>query len=133
MTHNYLIIEDDAVQHVIYKRKFAGYTQLQDYVAHSCFTYAEAIKYIDGLTALNRPDFIILDINLDMGHTGWEFLQSESFKPLSETAKVFVCTSSISNADKAFAMQFPCVKGYLVKPIDQKSIDFISSQVSYDI
>ena len=82
---------------------------------------------VDALAYLQRPaghqaDVILLDINMPEMN-GFEFL--EAYQKLHEShrarAVVVMLTSSPDPHDRARAMAFGCVKGYVVKPIDVAS------------
>jgi two-component system, chemotaxis family, chemotaxis protein CheY len=126
----YLIVEDDKVMHIIYARKFGTDKELKEFSGHSCYGFKEAIDYVNSLSTNEMPEFILLDINLESGFTGWDFLKSEAFARLPETVKVFVCTSSVSNSDMVFSMQFPSVKGYFIKPFNVNNLKTITALVN---
>jgi len=58
---------------------------------------------------------------------GWEFL--DLFGPLLEKTEkkisIYIATSSIAEIDKLKAKTYPIVKDYLLKPIDQQTLNII--------
>lgn len=72
------------------------------------------------------PDIILLDLN--MPHkSGWDFL--DILRPYEETLKgrtdVFILTSSIAVSDQEQSREYPLVRGFLHKPIDEEGLAFI--------
>jgi CheY-like chemotaxis protein len=81
----------------------------------------------DALAHLQGPEsarcaVVLLDINMPEMN-GFQFL--EAYAPLHAarrcTAPVVMLTSSSDPGDRARARAYPCVAGYLVKPIDVAS------------
>jgi len=79
---------------------------------------------MEALDLLRQPggldaDVILLDINMPE-MSGFEFL--DVYQQLHESqrarAVVVMLTSSPDPADRARAVRYPCVRGYVVKPID---------------
>ena len=72
------------------------------------------------------PDIILLDLN--MPHkSGWDFL--DILRPYEEVLKgkldVFILTSSIAVSDQEQSREYPLVRGFLHKPIDEESLAFV--------
>ena len=71
------------------------------------------------------PVLILLDINMPKMN-GFEFL--EAFQKLRQESEVFsqvcvsMCSSSLREEDRAKSASYDCVKGFLTKPFDEKSI-----------
>ncbi|MFT6390357.1 MAG: CheY-like chemotaxis protein [Cellvibrionaceae bacterium] len=62
-----------------------------------------------------KPDIIFLDINMPRMN-GYEFLDATQDIIIEKNAKVFMLTSSNQDSDKAKALDYTCVKGYVEKP-----------------
>jgi CheY-like chemotaxis protein len=120
MQLNEVLVIDDSDPDLLYTRimlEAAG-------IARSVRTFETAI---DALAYLKRPeghqaDVILLDINMPE-MSGFEFL--DAYQALharqQATAVVVMLTSSPHPADRARALAYGCVKGYVVKPIDVRS------------
>lgn len=67
------------------------------------------------------PDLILLDINMPIWD-GWDFL--DEFSKINNNPRLclFMMTSSIDPKDKEKALQYPIVKDFLVKPIDENTL-----------
>jgi CheY-like chemotaxis protein len=94
---------------------------------------AEAVRTfetaIDALAYLKRPeghqaDVILLDINMPE-MSGFEFLDAYEQLHASHQARavVVMLTSSPHPPDRARALAYGCVKGYVVKPLDVPSAE----------
>ena len=75
----------------------------------------EAIKTLEHCGSA-MPDLILLDINMPK-MSGHEFLESWFTGRGNEIPVVIMLTSSNSPTDRERASRFPCVRGYIVKPI----------------
>lgn len=72
------------------------------------------------------PEVILLDLNMPV-KSGWDFL--EILRPyeneLRDKLKIFILTSSIAASDKDRSESYPLVRGFLHKPLDDDSLNFI--------
>ncbi len=93
-------------------------------VAAKVLTFESAIEALAYLqrAAGHQVDIILLDINMPEMN-GFEFLDVyQRLQPGSlAPAVVVMLTSSPDPDDRARAMSYTCVKGYVVKPIDKES------------
>jgi CheY-like chemotaxis protein len=117
MKLNEVIVIDDSDPDLLYTKIILEAAA----IAHNVRTFETAI---DALAYLKRPeghqvDAILLDINMPE-MSGFEFLDAYSGLMTSQQAKavVVMLTSSPHPADRARALAYDCVKGYVVKPID---------------
>lgn len=114
-----MIVDDDELSNYITGKivEHAGLAEKAD----SFYSAKAALKYLKTNSSMRQgdyPDLIFLDLNLyDM--KGWDFL-SEYVK-LKESYRrkitLFLLTNSIAEKDREQAKQFPCIKGYLQKPL----------------
>jgi len=93
----------------------------------------EIITAFDGQEALDiinstdkKIDLIMLDINMP-GLDGHEFLDIYSEDNTRIAPVVVMLTSSDQTQDKEKALEFQCVKDYLVKPITKEKIQNLTS------
>ena len=122
-----MIVDDDELSNYITGKivEHAGLAEKAD----SFYSAKAALKYLKTNSSMRQgdyPDLIFLDLNLyDM--KGWDFL-SEYIK-LKESYRrkitLFLLTNSIAEKDREQAKQFPCIKGYLQKPLTMGMIQEI--------
>jgi len=93
-------------------------------------TYKEALTFFEEYNEQKEIKFILLDIRLDAGFTGWDVLASEEFKKLGDTIPVFISSSSNTYEDKLKASSFDCISGYFLKPISQSILDLINTEIA---
>jgi CheY-like chemotaxis protein len=91
---------------------------------------------INGQEALDRiaqsescPDVIVLDINMPV-MDGFEFLETINQQKLCiGHSKIFIVTSSDRDEDRDKVLGYSFVKGYLQKPLDEKSLTGIINTI----
>ncbi|MEP6596489.1 MAG: response regulator [Ginsengibacter sp.] len=70
-----------------------------------------------------KPAILLLDINMPT-LTGWQFM--EYYKKFPETVKkqisIYILSSSVDKRDKDKAKANQGIKGFISKPLDQKTI-----------
>jgi CheY-like chemotaxis protein len=101
----------------------------------------EIVSFLNGSDALAHmeqaaqqkvrvPDIIFLDINMPVMN-GFEFL--EAYKGIkdkfSPPVPIYVVSSSADITDRQVIAQYPFVKGYLVKPVEQKHFMQVLSEL----
>jgi len=122
-----MIVDDDELSNYI-TGKIVEHSGLAE-KADSFYSAKAALKYLKTNCSMRQgdyPDLIFLDLNLyDM--KGWDFL-SEYIK-LKENYRrkitLFLLTNSIAEKDREQAKQYPCIKGYLQKPLTMGMIQEI--------
>lgn len=92
------------------------------------FPDVEFIKALDGEQALEmlggddcNPDLILLDINMPRMN-GHEFLEEYSEGDSKEYPVIVMLTSSQQERDKQNALNYKCVKGYMLKPLSPDAV-----------
>ena len=112
-----ILVVDDSEPDLLYTRivlERAGITQ-------DVLPFDSAAEALHWLQQPDCPgaDLILLDINMP-GMNGFEFLSAYSSQTAQSVQPVVVMlTSSPDPADKEKAAAFACVRGYVVKPINQ--------------
>lgn len=74
------------------------------------------------------PEVILLDLNMPL-KSGWDFLDMlrDREEELLDSTCIFILTSSIAEQDKERSQSYPLVRGFLHKPLEEKSIIQIRS------
>ncbi|MCP2044211.1 response regulator [Pontibacter sp. HSC-36F09] len=98
--------------------------------ANEICTYSSADDALADLSLTGPPplpDVILLDLNMPVKN-GWDFL--DVLRPYEEALKgkldVFILTSSIAVSDKEQSLDYPLVRGFLHKPLDEASLAYIN-------
>ncbi|MFC6996501.1 response regulator [Rufibacter roseus] len=87
----------------------------------------EVLQFFDGQEALDffqqhqqhddqLPELILLDLEMPY-LDGWQFLDQYRKLELARDITLFVVSSSASQTDREKALKYPCVKGYITKPM----------------
>lgn len=114
------VIDDDVFFQYMAKKSLEATKQviniLQFHDGEEAIEYFIANKDNDENTA----DLVFLDLNMPY-MDGWQFLDEftkTDFK--KELITIYICTSSNSKFDHEKFLQYPKLKGYLIKPIPKK-------------
>lgn len=111
----YWIVDDDPIARMLIRKKMS-----RDVTSDECLEFAngqEALDKINSISPEEAPDLILLDLNMPILN-GWEFLE-ECHKTIHEfEARIAILTSSIDENDLKKAKEFPCVIGFLNKPLN---------------
>lgn len=124
-----LVVEDQEPDQFIANRNLSR--QWPDVNIVTVSDGEEAIEYLEsGLEML--PDLILLDINMPR-MDGHAFLAEWSKLHNTNIPVVIMLTSSEQESDKKSSMGYHCVKDYLLKPLNKKtvqSLDAILSEIN---
>ena len=115
-----MLIDDDEINNFINRKLLSRYDQ--DLAIMEFMVAREALDHLRN-PAKALPDIILLDINMPEMN-GWEFI-GEFAKLNLNGARVVMLTSSIDQRDEEKAHNFPEVKGYFTKPLDNSKIQEI--------
>lgn len=116
MAKTILIVEDDYLDIVSVKRTLNKInTKYSYHVAHNG-EEALAMLHGDGVKKIEKPDIILLDINMPKMN-GIEFLQHLKRDSSFKNTPVFILTTSSEEFDKVRAEALG-IKGYIIKPVD---------------
>lgn len=77
------------------------------------------------------PFILFLDINMPI-MTGWEFLDSfiEIVGRTNATVSVYIMSSSVDPRDLDQVLNYPIVKGYILKPLTPKDLQKIQNKAA---
>jgi CheY-like chemotaxis protein len=86
----------------------------------------EALQILKGkpLATLPASGIIFLDINMP-GLNGWEFLDEylkSSDLNLNAHIVIILLSSSLNPDDKEMALKYPCINGFLNKPLSEVAV-----------
>ena len=92
----------------------------------SVIPFYTAQEALDSIMEKGLPDLILLDLQMPV-MDGWGFLAALSKFPPSKlrTCRVFILSSSVSEADAAKAESYEMVQGILQKPLQTKEVDHL--------
>ena len=122
-----VIIDDDPIDHFLMQHVM----QDAHYFDKTTYTMdgALVLDYIEANQGLPEalPDVILLDLNMP-NFSGWDFLErySEITASLKKEIKVYILTSSVRPADRERSGQYPFIKAFISKPLDEDIIDRIN-------
>lgn len=125
MKKRIVLIDDDAVMNQL-NRKMIERKLGADNVEITEYTDPEEALAILVESGDNLPDYIFLDIMMPT-LDGWEVLDilKEELGTLDLDTNLIFATQSIMPEDKNRALDIPCVKHFVNKPIDTVAIHFI--------
>ncbi|GAB4419548.1 MAG: hypothetical protein OHK0039_32110 [Bacteroidia bacterium] len=114
-----LLVDDDAIVLKIHHRMVVS-AQFHD--SPLSFTNGRlALDYLLSARPAGRPCVVFLDINMPV-MDGWTFLDEVSYRGLGYPLYVFVTSSSSNERDYLQAAAYPCVAGYLEKPLSKDKV-----------
>lgn len=118
MTQAITMIDDNPLDHLIVERLCQ-----RDCADAELYFCSDAALILSNLRCGEKrfpryPDIILLDLNMP-GTSGWEFLKELKgfYSELAKPVDVYVMSSSIDPADREYAMAYPFVKDYFIKPM----------------
>ncbi len=116
--YSIFLVDDDPINNLINKRLISK--QEISPIVEEFLAAEQALNRIDCLDPENKI-LIFLDINMPVMN-GWDFLGKylEKFKGRSD--KIIMLSSSIDFQDRQKAKLFPCVGGFIEKPLTPDKI-----------
>lgn len=118
MNRTVLLIDDD---------HFALYINqeiIQPFIATSLETYLQAklaLNFLATYLAENARVLIFLDLNMPEMN-GWQFLDELRRSRFKSQVSVVIVTSSVDERDSFRAFEYPFVKGFIIKPVEEQTI-----------
>jgi CheY-like chemotaxis protein len=120
---NILLVEDDKLDVIDMQRTLAKMNLLHK--AAVVRNGEEAIEYLQKIAPYERPDIVLLDINMPKMN-GIEFLSYLRKTPEWKDLKVFVITTSDERVDREATRDLG-ISGYIVKPLKLNNPSSIDS------
>lgn len=118
---NYVyIIDDDPINNMITKKllqRSIGNVAVKEFL--------NPISALEELSKGNKPDLILLDINMEP-MDGWGFLKE--FEKLNLGVTVVMCSSSVDPVDFSRAQEHPLVAEFFSKPLTEEHIKTLLSE-----
>lgn len=130
---NVVLIDDDIMNNIICKR-FIQF--VNPHISIQIFSDAQSgLEYL--LDARSIPPaetktIVLLDINMP-ALSGWKILQMLSeHDEVNSIYAIYMLTSSISAKDRNIAVDYPFLRGYIIKPLTQEIVRDIFSENNID-
>lgn len=114
-----IIIDDDPV-FIKIQKKLMSLTELHNNPI-DFGNGKDALEYLQNSADTETTYIIMLNLRMPI-MDGWEFLKAVSKESFLPNLRIFIATSSSSQADKEKAADFPFVIKFLEKPIAQDTI-----------
>ena len=121
-----IVLDDDPIQHLIFKRMLSRYTELDDTI------FCADGNRVIGFLSLNKgnvealPEVIFMDLHMPELN-GWKFLEKLKalYPDLVKPLKVYVISSSIDPRDIRRSRKYDFVGSYIMKPIGTEMLSLI--------
>lgn len=130
MSISVVVVDDEEVDRYLVKRRLGKDSDFGEVIEFQSGDIFIQEMFSDELNAphIDSPILVLMDINMP-GRDGFTIVE-EAQRLISErkgpdSIVVMMFTSSNNEADKSRAETLDIVKGYLVKPLDTKSIQYI--------
>lgn len=114
------IIDDDPIARILIKRKLSKVYPKESLLEFSGAEDAVA-ELLEG-DSPSLPNLILLDLNMPV-MSGWDFLDSQKELLSGRGVDVAILTSSIDESDQKKAGEYPCVAGFLNKPLNLSELE----------
>lgn len=129
-----LIIDDDEITRFLLTAKLENFSFADKY--ESFENAKEALDFLQDNKDVPQslPDLIFLDINMPEMNS-WQFLESYQSIATDFSKKIHVCilTSSVFEKDIERAQSHDMVDEYLVKPIQQSSLEKLAEKYGSEV
>lgn len=124
--NNTCIIDDDEV-FVYAMKRLIKLKELSKELLH-INRVEEALRFLEENQSKSEelPDIILLDINMPV-MDGWDFLETyvKIKEKLSKKPKIYMLSSSVTDADLHRALNNPDINGYFTKPLSKTDFNTV--------
>lgn len=118
------IVDDNKFDRLICNRIVERLDERIDFVHFD--TGQELLNFLESPDFLSEGFLIFLDLNMPEMN-GFEFLEkmvtTDEIKPKLSDISVIIMTSSTRSEDRVIAAQYPCVRGFVQKPLKALDIE----------
>ena len=117
-----LLVEDDPISGFLAEQVLKHHPKSPVY--HWVKNGQDALDWLEQ----NSASCILLDLSMPV-MDGFEMLEYLQRQELCSALNIVILTSSNREADRRKSEQFPCVKGFIEKPLTEEKLDVVLERV----
>jgi CheY-like chemotaxis protein len=121
---NLLILDDDELFGYLVSELLTAMEPLKKFYVHLEKDGDSALNYLEQRQNEGSfPDLILIDCKMPTMN-GFDFIEryEQTFLPHFPTTRLFMCSSSMRNADKSKALSYKSVSDYISKPMTEEKL-----------